>query len=62
MKSSTKTDQRGARAFKLSENIVLNDFAKEKYIKCAKVAGKKVYFDLNSKIRRYLIEVLKHRG
>jgi len=47
MKSSTKTDQRGARAFKLSENIVLNDFAKEKYIKCAKVAGKKVYFDLN---------------
>jgi hypothetical protein len=48
--------------FNKSEKMVLNDFAKKKYIKCAEVAGKKVYFDLNSKIRRYLINVLQHRN
>ena len=48
--------------FNKSEKMVLNDFAKKKYIKCAKVAGKKVYFDLNSKMRRYLINILKHRN
>ena len=48
--------------FNESEKRVLNDFAEKRYIKCAKVAGKTVYFDLNSKIRRYLINVLKHRN
>ena len=48
--------------FNESEKRVLNDFAKKSYVKSAKVAGKKVYFDLNSKIRRYLINVLTHRN
>jgi hypothetical protein len=48
--------------FNKSEKRVLNDFAKKRYIKSAKVAGKTVYFDLNSKIRRYLINVLTHRN
>jgi hypothetical protein len=48
--------------FNKSEKRFLKDFAKKRYIKSAKVAGKTVYFDLNSKIRRYLINVLTHRN
>jgi hypothetical protein len=48
--------------FNESEKRVLNDFAKKSYVKCVKVAGKKVYFDLNSKIRRYLINILTNRN
>lgn len=48
--------------FNESEKQVLKDFAKKRYIKSAKVAGKTVYFDLNSKMRRYLINVLTHRN
>jgi hypothetical protein len=48
--------------FNESEKQVLKDFAKKRYIKSAKVAGKTVYFDLNPKMRRYLINVLTHRN
>lgn len=48
--------------FNESEKRALNDFVKKSYIKSAKVGGKTVYFDLNPKIRRYLINVLKHRN
>ena len=44
------------------EKRALNDFVKKSYVKSAKVGGKTVYFDLNPKIRRYLINVLKHRN
>jgi hypothetical protein len=46
--------------FNEDEKQTLNAFAKKKYFKSAKVAGKKVYFDLNSEIRRYLANVLGH--
>ena len=46
--------------FTEDEKQALNAFTKKKYIKSAKVAGKKVYFDLNSKIRRHVINVLEH--
>jgi hypothetical protein len=46
--------------FTESEKQALNAFAKENYFKSAKVAGKRVYFSLNSKIRRYLATVLGH--
>ena len=48
--------------FNENEKQALNAFAKKKYFKSAKVAGKTVYFDLNSKMRRYLINVLTHRN
>jgi hypothetical protein len=46
--------------FSENEKQALNAFAKKKYFKSAKVAGKRVYFGLNSKIRRYLATVLGH--
>ena len=46
--------------FTEDEKQALNDFAKKKYFKSAKVAGKKVYFGLNSEIRRYIASVLGH--
>ena len=46
--------------FTENEKQVLNAFAKKNYFKSAKVAGKRVYFGLNSKIRRYLATVLGH--
>jgi hypothetical protein len=48
--------------FNESEKRTLKDFVKKSYVKSAKVGGKTVYFDLNPKIRRYLINVLKHRN
>lgn len=47
--------------FTESEKKALDAFVEKKYVKSAKVAGKTVYFDLNSKIRKYLISVLKKR-
>jgi hypothetical protein len=44
--------------FTEDEKQVLNAFAKKKYFKSAKVAGKTVYFGLNSEIRRYLMSVI----
>jgi hypothetical protein len=44
--------------FSENEKQALNAFAKKNYFKSAKVAGKRVYFGLNSKIRRYLASVL----
>jgi hypothetical protein len=44
--------------FTENEKKALNAFAKKNYFKSAKVAGKRVYFGLNSKIRRYLGSVL----
>jgi hypothetical protein len=44
--------------FNENEKQVLNAFAKKNYFKSAKVAGKRVYFSLNSKIRRYLATAL----
>jgi hypothetical protein len=46
--------------FTEDEKQALNAFAKKKYFKSARVAGKRVYFGLNSKIRRYLASVLGH--
>ena len=46
--------------FTENEKQALNTFAKKNYFKSAKVAGKRVYFGLNSKIRRYLASVLGH--
>ena len=46
--------------FTEDEKQALNAFAKKKYFKSAKVAGKTVYFGLNSEIRRYLASVLGH--
>jgi hypothetical protein len=48
--------------FTESEKEALDAFVEKKYVKSAKVAGKTVYFDLNSKIRKYLISVLKKRN
>ncbi len=47
--------------FNESEKRALNDFVKKSYVKSAKVGGKTVYFDLDSKVRIYLINVLKNR-
>jgi hypothetical protein len=47
--------------FTESEKETLNGFVEKRYVKSAKVAGKTVYFDLDSKIRKYLISVLKQR-
>jgi hypothetical protein len=46
--------------FTKNEKQALNAFAKKNYFKSAKVDGKRVYFGLNSKIRRYLASVLGH--
>jgi hypothetical protein len=46
--------------FTEDEKQALNAFAKKKYFKSAKVAGKTVYFGLSSEIRRYLASVLGH--
>jgi hypothetical protein len=46
--------------FAEKEKQALETFAKKNYFKSAKVAGKRVYFGLNSKIRRYLASVLGH--
>ena len=46
--------------FTENEKQALNTFAKKNYFKSAKVAGKRFYFGLNSKIRRYLASVLGH--
>jgi hypothetical protein len=43
------------------EKEALDAFAEKRYVKSAKVAGKTVYFDLDSRIRKYLISVLKQR-
>jgi hypothetical protein len=48
--------------FTESEKEALDAFVKKGYVKSAKVAGKTVYFDLDSKIRKYLINVLKQRN
>ncbi len=48
--------------FTESEKKALDAFVEKKYVKSAKVAGKTVYFDLNSKIRKYLISVLEKRN
>jgi hypothetical protein len=45
--------------FNEAEKKALDTFVTKKYVKSAKVAGKKVYFDLDSKIRKYLISVLQ---
>ena len=45
-----------------SEKEALNGFVKKRYIKSARVAGKTVYFNLDSKIRKHLINVLKKRA
>jgi hypothetical protein len=42
-----------------SEKETLDGFVEKRYIKSARVAGKTVYFDLDSKIRKHLISVLK---
>ena len=44
------------------EKKALDDFAKKRYIKSARIAGKIVYFDLDSRIRKYLINVLRQRN
>jgi len=44
------------------EKETLNSFVEKRYVKSAKVAGKTVYYDLNSEIRKHLISVLKNRG
>ena len=44
------------------EKETLNGFVEKRYVKSARVAGKTVYYDLNSKIRKHLISVLKNRG
>jgi len=46
--------------FNEDEKRALTAFAKKKYFKSAEVAGKKVYFDLDPEIRRYLASVIGH--
>jgi len=48
--------------FTESEKEALDAFVKKRYVKSAKVAGKTVYFDLDSRIRKYLISVLNQRN
>lgn len=48
-------------SFTDSEKQALDAFVKKRYVKSAEVAGKKVYFDLDLQIRKYLISVLKRR-
>ena len=49
-------------SFTVAEKEVLDTFVEKRYVKSAKVAGKTVYFDLDSKIRKYLISVLRQRN
>lgn len=44
--------------FTEAEKQALTTFANKKYFKSTKVAGKTVYFGLDSKIRKYLMSVL----
>jgi hypothetical protein len=44
------------------EKEALNAFVEKRYVKSVKVAGKTVYFDFDSKIRKYLISVLRQRN
>ena len=44
--------------FTETEKKTLNAFSNKKYFKSAKVAGRTFYFDLDSKIRRYMMSVL----
>jgi hypothetical protein len=46
--------------FTEEEKRALDAFAKKDYFKSAKVAGKRVYFGLNSEIRKYLASVIGH--
>ena len=48
--------------FNEAEKKVLEDFARKDIVKSTTVAGETVYFDLNSKIRRHIINVLQHRN
>ena len=48
--------------FTEAEKEALDSFTQKKYVKSARVAGKTVYYDLDSKIRKYLISVLKQRN
>lgn len=48
--------------FTESEKKALETFTKKRYIKSAKVAGRTVYFELDSKIRKYLINILRQRN
>jgi hypothetical protein len=45
-----------------SEREVLDAFVEKSYVKSTKVAGKTVYFDLDSKIRKHLISILKQQN
>ena len=44
------------------EKEALDAFVEKRYVKSAKVAGKTVYFELDAKISKYLISVLKQRN
>jgi hypothetical protein len=48
--------------FTESEKEALDAFVEKRYVKSAKVGGKTVYYDLDSRIRQYLIGVLKRRN
>jgi hypothetical protein len=41
------------------EKKVLDDFVEKKYIQSTKIAGKDFYFNLSSKIKKYLIGILQ---
>jgi len=45
-----------------SEKETLKRFVEKRYIKSAAVAGKTVYFDLDSNIRKHLISILKNHA
>lgn len=45
--------------FSILEKKVLDEFAEKKYVKSTKIAGKNFYYDLNSKIKKYIISTLK---
>jgi DNA mismatch repair ATPase MutL len=47
--------------FTEAEKEALDAFVEKRYVKSAKVAGKTVYFELDSRIRKYLVNVLKQR-
>jgi hypothetical protein len=44
------------------EKKTLDGFVEKRYIKSVRVAGKIVYFDLDAKIKKHLINVLKKRA
>ena len=49
-------------SFTEPEQEVLKAFVAKRHVKSAKVAGKTFFFDLSSKIRKYLIYVLGNRN